>query len=75
MALRFVFGNQMTYKLDSISDEEAKRQKPLVTFKNYCNCGGYAWQMNGRSQARPHMDWCPQREEYNAWYDTQGQGQ
>jgi hypothetical protein len=34
------------------------------TFKNYCMCGGYAWQMNGRPEEQPHMDWCPQKEEY-----------
>lgn len=40
----------------------------LISFGNYCNCGGYAWQMNGRPEAQPHMDWCPQREEYAEWY-------
>ena len=32
----------------------------LKSFKNYCNCGGYAWEMNGRNPARPHLSWCPQ---------------
>lgn len=41
---------------------------PPITFKNYCTCGGYAWPMNGRQEAQPHMRWCPQREEYAAWY-------
>lgn len=40
----------------------------LKSFKNYCNCGGAHWQMNGRSEAQPHLDWCPQREEYAEWY-------
>lgn len=40
----------------------------LITFKNYCTCGGFAWELNGRPEAQPHMGWCPQREEYAAWY-------
>lgn len=39
----------------------------LKSFKHYCNCGGYAWQMNGRQEERPHMDWCPQYAEYEEW--------
>lgn len=31
-------------------------------------CGGYAWQMNERPEAQPHMDWCPQRDEYAEWF-------
>jgi hypothetical protein len=38
------------------------------TFENYCTCGGFAWQMNGRPEAQPHMTWCPQREEYARWF-------
>lgn len=38
------------------------------TFKNYCNCGGYAWSMNGRPQEQPHMIWCAQYEEYAQWW-------
>ena len=49
--------------------EEAKN---LKSFKNYCNCGGSAWNMNGRNPARPHMSWCPQIDEYNEWYDLVG---
>lgn len=40
----------------------------LKTFKQYCTCGGYAWQMNGRPESQPHMDWCPQEKEYAEWY-------
>jgi len=47
--------------------------KNLKSFKNYCNCGGYAWSMNGRNPARPHMSWCPQMKEYNEWYDLVGE--
>lgn len=39
-----------------------------ISFKNYCACGGFAWQMNRRPEAQPHMDWCPQREEYAEWF-------
>ena len=40
----------------------------MASFKNYCTCGGYAWTMNGRPQAQPHMSWCPQYEEYAKWW-------
>lgn len=39
----------------------------LRSFKHYCTCGGYAWQLNGRDQESPHTHWCPQYEEYRAW--------
>jgi hypothetical protein len=42
----------------------------MASFKHYCNCGGYAWQMNGRPQEQPHMDWCPQFAEYAEWWAT-----
>jgi len=44
-----------------MAKEEAEK---LVTFQNYCTCGGHAWSMNGRPQSQPHMDWCPQFTEY-----------
>ncbi len=44
--------------------------KAIKSFKERCTCGGYAHTMNGRDPARPHMDYCPQREEYNEWYDA-----
>lgn len=50
-----------------MNKEEAQK---LKTFKNYCTCGGSAWNMNGRDKRRPHMAYCPQREEYNEWYDA-----
>ena len=50
--------------------DEARK---LKSFKNYCNCGGYAWKMNGRNPARPHLSWCPQMKEYNEWYDLVGE--
>lgn len=42
--------------------------KNLKSFKHSCQCGGYAWQMNGRPESAPHMDWCPQRAEYAEWW-------
>ena len=45
-----------------------EQAKMLTSFKNHCTCGGYAWRMNGRSKADPHMNYCPQREEYLDWY-------
>ena len=50
-----------------MNKEEAQK---LKTFKNYCICGGFAWSMNDRDKRRPHMSYCPQREEYNQWYDA-----
>ena len=44
--------------------------RSLKSFENYCTCGGYAWQMNGRPQNQPHMEWCPQREEYIEWWNA-----
>jgi hypothetical protein len=43
----------------------------LISFGNYCTCGGYAWQMNGRPEAQPHMAWCPQMEEYAIWFEEE----
>jgi hypothetical protein len=42
--------------------------KTLKSFKEYCTCGGHAWQMNGRPEASPHMAWCPQAAEYAEWW-------
>ena len=41
-------------------------------FKNHCTCGGGArnWRQNGRPERQPHMDWCPQAEEYAAWWSA-----
>lgn len=48
--------------------EEAKA---LKSFKNFCNCGGYAaGTMNGRDPANPHMAWCAQAAEYQEWWDA-----
>lgn len=47
-----------------------KEANELKSFKNYCTCGGFAWQMNGRPERRPHMEWCPQASEYNEWFDV-----
>lgn len=48
-----------------MTHEEAKN---LKSFKNYCNCGGFASGMNGRHKEHPHMSWCPQYAEYEEWY-------
>ncbi len=50
-----------------MTKEEAKN---LATFENECTCGGFAWQMNGRPQEQPHMNWCPQYDEYEEWYQA-----
>lgn len=44
--------------------------KALKTFAHHCTCGGYAWQMNGRPEASPHMAWCPQTAEYAEWWNA-----
>ena len=38
------------------------------TFKHYCNCGSFAWKINGRREEDPHMAWCPQDAEYREWW-------
>lgn len=40
----------------------------LKFFKNTCSCGGYAHSMNGRPESQPHMNWCPQYDEYGEWW-------
>lgn len=42
----------------------------LKTFKHYCTCGGFAWNLNGRPKEQPHLAWCPQLEEYADWYQA-----
>jgi hypothetical protein len=48
-----------------MTKEEAEK---LVTFQNYCTCGGYAYSMNGRPQSQPHKAWCPQATEHTEWW-------
>jgi hypothetical protein len=48
-----------------MTKEEAEK---LITFKNYCTCGGYRWQLNGRPESNPHYFWCPQKQEYDDWW-------
>ena len=42
--------------------------KKLKSFDHYCTCGGFAWRMNGRPEADPHMEWCPQKKQYDEWW-------
>lgn len=48
-----------------MTKEEAKK---LKKFDYLCTCGGYAWSMNGRSEANPHMLYCKQKQQYDEWY-------
>jgi hypothetical protein len=50
-----------------VTKDEADK---LTSFKNLCNCGGYARSMNGRPENQPHMAWCPQYREYAEWYEA-----
>jgi hypothetical protein len=50
-----------------MTHEDAKN---LKSFQKLCNCGGYAWSMNGRSESQPHMEWCPQFQEYKEWWSA-----
>lgn len=50
-----------------MTQDEAKN---LNSFKHYCTCGGYAWQMNGRPENQPHMHWCQQAAEYAEWWQA-----
>ena len=49
-----------------MTKDEAKN---LKRFKNICNCGGYAYELNGRSEKQPHMERCPQFKEYAEWWE------
>lgn len=40
----------------------------LKRFDHYCTCGGFAYSLNGRNEAYPHMDWCPQAPQYAEWW-------
>jgi hypothetical protein len=42
----------------------------LKSFKNHCQCGGFARTMNGRPECQPHMRWCPQYAEYAEWCEA-----
>jgi len=48
-----------------MTKEEAEK---LIYFDHYCTCGGNAYKMNGRPESNPHMDWCPQKAQYDEWY-------
>jgi hypothetical protein len=39
----------------------------LRRFDRPCTCGGFAASMNGRDPRHPHMSWCPQLPQWEAW--------
>lgn len=47
---------------------EYLKSNGVYTFKNYCNCGGYASDMNGRNKEHPHMSWCAQYGEWEQYW-------
>ena len=47
-----------------MTKDEAKN---LKTFKNYCICGGFAGMSERAKSRHPHMEWCPQIEEWEEW--------
>ena len=48
-----------------MTKEDAEK---LKRFDHHCTCGGFAWRMNGRPEADPHMKWCPQKKQYDEWW-------
>jgi hypothetical protein len=42
----------------------------LRFFDHHCMCGGYAHTINGRPESQPHMQWCPQYDQYAAWWNA-----
>jgi hypothetical protein len=48
-----------------MTKDEAQK---LKSFDHPCTCGGFAHSMNGRPESNPHMDWCPQKPQYDEWY-------
>lgn len=47
----------------------------LKRFEHACTCGGYAHSMNGRPASSPHLDWCPQKPQYDEWYKAMHAGE
>lgn len=47
---------------------EYVKSKGIKSYRNYCNCGGYAASMNGRDKEHPHKSWCAQFAEYEDLY-------
>ena len=41
--------------------------KNLKSFKNYCNCGGFAGLSERAKSRHPHMIWCAQAKEWEEW--------
>jgi len=48
-----------------MTKQEAEK---LKAFDNYCTCGGYAHSLNGRPASNPHMNYCPQKKQYDEWW-------
>lgn len=48
-----------------MTKEDAEK---LKYFDHLCTCGGSAPSMNGRPKSDPHMEWCPQKPQYDEWY-------
>lgn len=55
-----------------MTKEEAEN---LKSFDHYCTCGGFAHSMNGRPKSDPHMNWCPQKPQYDDWYKALREGE
>jgi hypothetical protein len=62
----------VSFEVQNVTKEEAQN---LKQFDHYCTCGGYAHSMNGRPESSPHMDYCPQKPQYDAWYKAMNSGE
>ena len=49
--------------------------KNLKTFKNYCNCGGFAGLSERAKSRHPHMSWCAQADEWEEWKTAMESGE
>lgn len=62
----------LVFEVQNVTKEEAQN---LKRFDHYCTCGGYAHSMNGRPESSPHMDYCPQKPQYDARYKALNSGE
>lgn len=54
----------------TLTKDEAKNH---THFDHTCTCGGHNWRRNGHPEENPHMPWCPQKPQYDAWYSAMHQ--
>ena len=49
--------------MDVLGFQQYLKEQGVISFKNYCTCGGYS-----RSGDHPHLAYCAQFKEYEEWW-------